>query len=228
MPSKKKKANSIQEKNNVQSRALFPALVSLTLFFWILYRYLFSFSVLFDETFGKAVFFGLPVMIFINSSRNKKIIKAFGRHQLFRGLLRGLAYGGIIGFVGLTFISIKNQSTLISAPVFLADNFWSELFLAILTAFWESIFFFGFIQSVLSEFWLTKNRGKIIFFSSLIFLLFHLPNILLRFSGLDVSFMIFLLYLFGFGQAILFEREENIYPLIITHTVWGMILLIHF
>lgn len=223
-----KKNNIGQEKNSAQPRVLFSALVSLTLSFWILYRYLFNFSVLFDETFGKAVFFGLPVLIFVNSSRNKKIIKALDYQQLFRGLLRGLAYGGIIGFIGLTFISIRNQNTLISAPVFLADSFWFELFLASLTAFWESLFFFGFIQSVLSGFWHQKKRGRIIFFSSLIFLIFHLPNIVLRFSGLDITFMIFLLYLFGFGQAVLFEREKNIYPLIITHTVWGMILLIHF
>ncbi len=228
MLSKKKNSNIVQEKIGAQSKSLFAALVSLTLSFWILYRYLFNFSVLFDETFGKAVFFGLPVLIFVNSSRNKNIVKAFDYQQLFRGLLRGLAYGGIIGFVGLTFISIKNQSTLISAPVFMADNFWFELLLASLTAFWESLFFFGFIQSVLSGFWHKNKRGKIIFFSSLIFLVFHLPNIILRFSGLDATFMIFLLYLFGFGQAMLFEREKNIYPLIITHTVWGMILLIHF
>lgn len=224
----KNKNNKIDaERKKTQTRVLFSALVSLTLSFWILYRYLFNFSVLFDETFGKAIFFGLPVLIFAHASQNKYILRALDLKQLFRGLIRGLAYGGIIGFVGLVFIVIKKQSVLTSAPVFLADNFWFELFLATLTAFWESLFFFGFIQSVLSGFWHKKNKGKIILFSSLTFLVFHLPNIVLRFSGLDASFMIFLLYLFAFGQAVLFEQEKNIYPLIITQTVWGMVLLIH-
>ena len=63
---------------------------------------------------------------------------------------------------------------------------------------------------------------------SLIFLLFHMSNIVLRFSDTAIMMQIILLYLFGLGQAIIFAREKNVYTLILTHTLWGMVLLIHF
>jgi len=161
-------------------------------------------------------------------AKTDAISKALDPRQVLVGLLRGLAYGGIIGFVGVIVIALNRGSSYTSFPVFLADRFWIELLLATFTAFWESVFFFGFVQAVLAHFWKFRGKVKIWGGSSLIFLLFHLPNIMLRFAGLDVTFLIFLMYLFGLGQAILFDQEENIYPLIITHTVWGMILLIHF
>lgn len=208
-----------------QNKTIFFALVVLVFLFWILYRTLFNFPVLFDETIGKAIFFGLPVVIFASVANYNKSSWALRPSHLYPGLLRGLAYGGLIGFFSLIIIAVSTQKTIISAPVFLADQFWSELLLALLTAFWESLFFFGFIQVVLND--LIKAKGRVILLSSLIFLVFHIPNLLLRFSGLDVTFLISLLYMFAFGQAVIFSQEKNIYPLIITHTIWGMILLIH-
>ena len=193
----------------------------------MLYRFLFNFSVLFDEAIGKAIFFGVPILIYISVSKNKKIVESLDQRRLATGLLRGLAYGGILGFLSLLFITIKEQKSFLILPIFFADGFFNELFLSMLTAFWESLFFFGFIQSVLGSF-LKAMSGRTVLLSSLIFLIFHLPNIMLRFVGLDAIFMVFLLFLFGFGQAVIFSQEKNIYPLVMTHAVWGMILLIHF
>jgi hypothetical protein len=218
----KNKKNCISSEQN---KTIFFALVALCFLFWLLYRSLFNFPVLFDETIGKAIFFGLPVLIFASVANYQKSSWALRPSKLFSGLLRGLAYGGLIGFFSLMIITIATQKTIEPIPLFLASSFWGELLLATLTAFWESLFFFGFFQTVLSD--LIKSEGRVILFVSLIFLVFHIPNLLLRFVGLDVTFLIGLLYLFGFGQAVIFSQEKNIYPLIITHTVWGMILLIH-
>ncbi len=223
MPSKIKPAPSAH-----QSILVFLSLTSLTLIFWYLYRFLFNFSVLFDETLGKAVFFGLSVVIYVNVAGGKKISETLSPKFLFRGLLRGVAYAGIFGFVTVTFLTLRNRSAMMVAPLFISNHFWFEFLLATLTAFWESLFFFGFIQTVLTRLLGKESLGRIVLLTSLIFLLFHLPNIVLRFAGLDVSFLIALLYLFGFGQSLLFIKEKNIYPLIVTHAIWGMILLIHY
>ncbi len=222
MPSKSKSAQLSQD----QTKVLFFALVILVFLFWTLYRALFNFPVLFDETIGKAIFFGLPVIIYASIANNGKAAWSLRTTEVFSGLLRGLAYGGIIGFFSLIIISIGTQRAIVPNPVFMADRFWSELLMAAFTSFWESLFFFGFIQTVLGE--LVKAKGRLIFLVSLIFLVFHIPNLLLHFSGIDVTFVIGLMYLFGFGQALIFSREKNIYPLIIVHIVWGMVLLIHF
>lgn len=222
MPSKSKSAQLSRD----QTKVIFFALVALVFLFWTLYRALFNFPVLFDETIGKAIFFGLPVVIYASIANNGKASWSLRASKLFTGLLRGLAYGGLIGFFSLIIISIATQRTIIPAPAFMADRFWTELLLASFTAFWESLFFFGFIQTVLSE--LVKAKGRLLILVSLIFLVFHIPNLLLHFSGIEVTFLIGLIYLFAFGQALIFSQEKNIYPLIITHIVWGMVLLIHF
>ena len=224
MPSKSKPALSARK----QQKTLFLVFFSLTFILWSLYRSLFNFPVEFDETLGKAIFFALPVLIYVNTTKDKAVIKALDPKRLFPGLLRGLAYGGILGFMTILLVAIKKGSIFIPAPVFMADSFWLESFLALMTAFWESLFFFGFVQTVLSSVLKKPGIGKVLLLSSLIFLLFHLPNLVLRFSGLDVSFLVGLLYLFGFGQALIFSQEKSIYPLIMTHTIWGLILMIHF
>ncbi|KUK79101.1 MAG: hypothetical protein XD95_0611 [Microgenomates bacterium 39_7] len=218
--------NNTARSKKKQTQFVFLSLVALAFLFWALYRFIFNFSVLFDETIGKAIFFGVPVIIYATVAKCDGIASALRPSKLFPGLLRGLAYGGIIGFLSLMIIYVVTGKSISSWPAFMADLFWMEFLLAVFTAFWESLFFFGFIQTTLGTF--IKAKGRVILFTSLIFLLFHLPNLLLQFSGLDVTFLVALICLFGFGQALIFNQEENIYPLIITHTVWGMVLLIHF
>jgi hypothetical protein len=209
-------------------QTIFVSVLVLSAVLWFLYRGLFNFPVIFDETLGKLIFFALPVWIYIHVTRDKKILKGLVPTKLPAGLLRGLAFGGLFGFVAVVLAAFKHEGPVIEVPVFLADRFWYEWFLAILTAFWESLFFFGFVQTVLkNEFKELKVKQRLLLVS-LIFLLFHLPNIVLRFSGVSISLQVLLLYLFALGQAIIFNQDENLYTLIMTHTIWGMVLLIHF
>lgn len=223
MPSKSK-LNSVV---TASPRVLFLTLICVSFLVWIFYRSLFNFSVLFDESLGKAVFFGLPILIYVNCTQDKKILSAFKPSNFFPGLLRGLAYGGLLGFVVAIASLLKSDQGIVAVPVFVIDRFWYEFLLALLTAFWESLFFFGFIQVVVGSVFKKLKQFDQILLVGLIFLLFHLPNIVLRFGGLDVTFLILLLYLFGLGQAIIFAKEKNIYTIIMTHAIWGLALLIH-
>ena len=62
---------------------------------------------------------------------------------------------------------------------------------------------------------------------SFIFLLFHIPNALLRFDMSLVAGQLFLLFFFGLGQAYLFARTRNLYSLMLSQAIWGMVLLVH-
>ena len=222
-----------KSKSIANSASLFTALLVLSLFLWFIYRSIFSFSVLFDETIGKALFFGLPILIFVNMTGNKEIAKSMSLSKIKPGLLRGLAFGGLFGFVGVIFSFIMKGylmtgGPVMKAPVFTLDEFWWEALLALLTSFWETLFFFVFIQQALNQELKEVKQWQRLLLVALIFFLFHIPNSILRFGGSAVLMQLWLMFLFGLGQALLFENYKNAYTLILTQTIWGLVLLVHF
>ena len=155
------------------------------------------------------------------------MINTVDANHLQPGLWMGLAVGGIFGFAG-TFASLIRDGVVIqAAPVFAADGFWWEFILAMLTGFWESLFFFSWVMIVIMEKlknWPLMNQAML---TAFIFLAFHIPNTLLRYPLEMVGGQLFLLFFFALGQALLFARVKNIYALTMSHAIWGMVLLIH-
>lgn len=223
MPLRKNKKKTIAQKNYF----IFSPLLSLVLLLWILYRSLFTFPVYFDEIIGKAIFFGVPVWLFILISNLKKISQTFALSKLKRGLILGLAVGGIYGFVTVIIGLAGSNQKIQPAYYFMADQFWWEFLLALFTAFWETLFFYSFVYITIQAIYSHWSLFKQVLMVALIFLVFHLPNIFLRFSGLNILSQIFLLFLFAIGQGLLFENEKNAYALVLSHAIWGMVLLIH-
>jgi len=217
MPSKRKSADHL----------IFWPLVILTLIIWFFYRSIFQFPVWFDEIIGKAIFFGLPVWVYLQLTRSGQIVETLAPTKINSGLLLGIAIGGLYGFAGLIMGALNAGGRMLLVPLFLSTQFWWEFFLALMTAMWETLFFFSFIMTVIRE----KGRywplaGQVIL-TALIFFVFHLPNSLLRFTGPALMTQLLLMFLFGLGQALLFARWRNFYTLVISHAVWGMALLIH-
>ncbi len=224
---KKSKLNTDPE-SRTQPQTVFISIIFLSLILWYLYRGLFVFPVIFDETVGKLIFFGLPVWIYATITHKNHILESLSSTKLFSGLLRGLVFGGLFGFTAVIFAAISHGGPIIAVPLFVADQFWLELLQAALTAFWESLFFFAFIQTTLTTFFDHLIISKKLLLVALIFLVFHMPNIVLRFTGVAVVVQVLLLFSFALGQALLFEKNKNVYLLIMTHTVWGLVLLLHF
>ena len=217
-----------KSKTALNSFSLFAALLVLSLFLWFIYRSIFSFPVIFDETIGKALFFGLPILIFVNMTSDETVAESISLPKIKPGLMKGLAFGGLFGFVGVTTSYLMRGGPVIKAPVFVLDEFWWEFLLALLTSFWETMFFFVFIQQFINKELKEIKLWQRILLVAFIFLLFHVPNSVLRFGGTAVFMQLFLMFLFGVGQALLFENYRNAYTLILTQTMWGMVLLVHF
>ena len=222
MPSKPKTQPSSLQQNKV----FFP-LVWFTLIIWLIYRMIFKFPIWFDETIGKAIFFGFPVWVYLSITRSNKIVAAMMPAKLYKGLLLGLAVGGLMGFAGslLKIFSLGNGVK--EAYLFAAPGFWWEFFLSLMTGFWESLFFFGWIMTVIMEKYKAKSLIFQVLLTATIFMIFHLPNTVLRFSPEMIIPQAFLMFLFGLGQALLFYRWKNIYALTVSHAIWGMVLLMH-
>jgi gas vesicle protein len=222
--SSRKKNNSPSAYPKAASIAFFPV-VTLIFILWMLYRSLFAFPVWFDESIGKALFFGVPVWLFVTMTRNKEIVDSFAPGRLYKGLLLGVAIGGVFGFVA-AILSVFSKGTLLQAtPLFAAPEFWGEFVLAICTAFWETLVFYSFAMTMIRAKYPKWSLTKQAVLTSIIFVLFHIPNTFLRFEIGAVSGVIFLLFLFAFGQAYLFAARKNAYALVLSHAIWGLVLL---
>lgn len=211
---------------------VFYPLLFLTLTLWILYRVLFQFPVWFDEVLGKALFFGLPVWIYATIAGAHSITAGFGLRKLQPGVLLGLAVGGIFGFSTSLLMIFTRGGQVEAALLFTQDRFWSEFILALFTAFWETLLFFNFILTVAQEKYTEWSDAQHAIFAAVIFLLFHIPNTVLRFAnGPQAAQTIFvqfaILFLFALGQAYLYIGRRNSYALVLSHALWGMVLLVN-
>jgi len=226
MPSRRTKTKQPRKNPPISTVAFLP-LLFLSFVFWFLYRTLFDFPVWFDESVGKTVFFGLPVWLYILVSGQREIADTFASYKVKRGLMMGIAVGGMYGFLA-AFLAVWQKGVVMPAFPFYSEAFWYEFFWAMITGFWESLFFFSFVFMATRAAFKKWSLTKQVLFVAAVFLFFHLPNIILRFEGINVLYQIFLLGLFALGQALLFYVEENGYTLVISQALWGMVLLLHF
>lgn len=224
MPSRKRRTSVSRSTAN----AVFYPFVVLTLLLWVLYRGLFHYPVWFDETLGKAIFFALPVWLYITSTNSRDITESFASYKFQPGLLAGVALGGTYGFAASLLSVILHKSQVVAVLLFASPEFWWEFFLALMTGFWESLFFFSFVMTGVMEKHKNWSLLQQVFWTATIFLIFHLPNTILRFPGFAaIVSQVILLFAFACGQAFIFTRTRNLYTLVISHAIWGMVLLIH-
>lgn len=225
MPSKRKQTTSSSTKSQALI-AFYPILV-LTFILWVLYRTLFNFPVWFDEIFGKALFFGFPVWLYITISGSNSIQDSFAAYRLQSGLLLGLAVGGIFGFT-TSLLSLFQQGRVIEqAWLFSSEIFWQEFSLAVFTAFWETVLFYSFVMTVIQQKYPKWTVWKQALLTAGIFVLFHIPQLFMQLDPMVAFGQLFILLLFAIGQAYLYEARHNGYALVLSHAIWGMVLLTH-
>lgn len=234
MPSKKRRQPAQKKKKQVSPRGyqashlgFFPFL-TLVFVAWVLYRSFFSFPTWFDETLGKAVFFGFPVWLYVMMSRSKSIPDTFAVYKLKTGLFLGIAVGGVFGFAASIFSLLMRGGVVEGAWLFTSEVFWREFILAMMTGFWETLLFFSLVQVVIQEKFVRWSVLHQVVLVALIFTVFHLPNIILRYEPYQVAGQIMLMILFALGQGFLFASRKNAYALVLSHAIWGMVLLVQF
>lgn len=212
------------------SQALFVPLLTLTFIVWAIYRLYLPFPVWFDEIIAKAIFFGFPVWIYISATGSDEIPDTFAPGLLQPGLLLGVAVGGVFGFASAILGLLQGSGVVQAAPLFVSNLFWWQFFLALMTGFWETLFFFSWIMTAIVKRFANWPLVNQVILTAAIFLVFHVPNILVRFSEMGfmaVAAQMVLLFFFAVGQAVLFSRWRNLYALTLSHAIWGMVLYVH-
>ena len=198
----------------------------LTFLIWLIYRLFFRFPEWFDEAVVKAVVFGVPAWIYAKELKNSSSKLGLTQKSFWRGMFAGLLLGGFYQFVVILGLRLRGdsgmQQLLLSSPVF-----WKVFFIAVLTAWWESLFFFGYVLNRLLE--RTKNVEMLaVGLAIIVFLVFHAPlRIMLVGSSQELVGQLIILGIFAAGQAILFLRTRSLYAVTISHALWGLVFMIY-
>jgi len=189
-----------------------------------MYRQLALFPEWFDEIIAKGIVFGIPSIVYARSAIRGAEKLGIASSRFWPGLYLGLLVGGIYGFVGVA-RSLTGGTHVEPSMLFSSSAFWFQFFLAMMTAWWESVFFFGFMMNALQDEYHLPEIPALIG-AVLVFLVFHAPLriMLTGFTSLTVA-QLSLLALFAVGQAILFMRTKSVYAVTISHALWGMVLM---
>lgn len=194
---------------------------------WMAYRSFTQFPVVFDEGIAKAIVFGVPVFWLAAQSPFMACEMGLDPRRMLPGLYLGVAIGGLYGFTAaLTQVLAGRLVT--SASLYLTGEFWWLAFLAFLTAWWESLFFFGlpvqFLRSTAA--WISDSMMG--FFVVVLFLLFHAPLRILV-TGPNPGFIVqmSILTLFAMGQFLIYTRTKNMYVIVLSHLFWGLTIEIY-
>ncbi|HAV15076.1 MAG TPA: hypothetical protein DCX25_01990 [Candidatus Pacebacteria bacterium] len=193
---------------------------------WALYRILFHFPEWVDEGIAKALVFGIPVWLYCRSHRRGEDRLGLSNKHFWPGMFLGLLIGGLYQFLAIT-VLITKGGVVASNSVLNSPMFGYIFFLALLTAWWETLFFFGYVLNVFYDA-VGKREIPAVFAALCIFLLFHAP---LRFIESGFSLIAWqhlaLLGVFAVGQAILYFRSKSVYAVTISHAMWGLMLLVY-
>lgn len=213
-----------ETRSTTKLSTLFASLIAGSFIVLLLYRTFINQPVWFDEIFFKSVLFGGPVWIYAWKSRRSPYFFGFEKDRFWIGAFNGLAIGGVFSFIALVASAVEKGQVLVPY-LFNSPSFWSQFGLAFATAWWESLFFYGLVLSVLADRF--KNEWISCGVATLIFLLFHAPVLILRGGWASGAEGLALLAFFAFGQAILFLRTRSISSVIVSHAFWGMALLVY-
>lgn len=189
---------------------------------WVFYRLFFHLPLWFEELFLKGIVFGGPVFLVTLAERRRFEALGLTLTGLFPATYLGILLGMALTTVGLVANVVRHGGEVIFSPYGLTSGTigWF-LILALVTAFWEELFFCGWLLSRLmrrfgSE-WVSVGVMAVGFG------FIHLPALVL--SGLgwtEVGLSLWLLLTLGFANGVLMLRVRNLAAPILAHALWGV------
>lgn len=206
------------------------AVYSVIFIFWGLYRLLLRLPIFIEELLIKPLVYVPPALSVVEQERGarKGRLKVFGFRKsglflsIYFGLTLGVSFFLAVGLGGLIF----SGSEVLKISQFSLLGVLHLLAVSLATAFWEQFIFSGFF---LLRFWrIFKDEWLSATLTAILFTLLHLPIILLdsSFYLLLILIQLVLLFMVGFGNAILMLRTRNIMAPILSHAFWALALQI--
>lgn len=208
----------------MRKKKIFPILI-LWVFIallWCLYRYFFRFPEWIDELVFKPLVFLLPVFWFVKF-KEKKTGRSLGltKTALMKSVLVGLGLGLFFCLEGVLTSWFKNKELIFNPKELSIGGIFGMGFISLITGFSEEILNRGFLMNRFWELW--KSEVLANFFSSILFLLLHLPMAVLVFNykGRDLFDYGLLIFVLGITDGFVFGRTRNVLAPTITHALWN-------
>jgi hypothetical protein len=188
---------------------------------WGIYRWLSPFSLWFEELVLKGLVFGLPA-VWMGIRRHGWSLVSMGltSQRLFKSVYLGLGLGLSLGLVGELGNYFRYGQIQFSDYGLTSEMVGGFLLLALVTAFWEGLFFYGYalqmINTVSSELVSITTIG-------FLYMLIHIPGQLhQQLTGGEMIKALILLLTLGIANSILMLRMKNLAAPILTQVVWGV------
>lgn len=198
---------------------------------WTGYRLIGGFPEWVEEVFLKGLIFGTPVIWELNRRAIKHAEFGLGNQRFWLGMYLGLGLGAL--YLTAAYASNVLRGVVMQpVQLYLAERFWNIFVISIFTSWWETLLFWGYGWTTLNHLFSKISPEDAGFnatiWSSIVFIIFHLPLIFITQGFGKVSaFAVVAISLFAFGQAIVYWKTRNLYTLTISHLLWGMMLLVY-
>lgn len=191
---------------------------------WALYRYFFRFPEWVDEFLVKPAVFIAPIVWYVTSIEKRNLSSlGLSTKGIFKNLYIGFGFGFLFALEGFVSNAIKYKSIQI-APLdaFTQYGLGMMLLLSLATAISEEILSRGFVFTRLLE----AKRG--IWFSAtvstLLFVLLHVPILVLSLKLQGASLILFFVtdFILGFANSLLLFNTGSLVAPILIHVFWNM------
>ncbi len=198
------------------------------LLIWGFYRLIFRFPESVEELVLKPLVFLLPVVLRIRTDGKTWAERLNSIGITWKNLFAALAFGLSLGVFYL-FVGRMGQLFRFGASAPYGntpDNPVSVLILALATALSEEILFVGYFLPRLSKLW--KDEWKVALAVAIAFASLHVPILIFHYrfpAGLVVG-QFLLTFVLGFGNSVLMLRLKNVVAPILSHTLWGIAVLL--
>lgn len=225
--------SSVQEKwfwwrHRGQLRA-WHELLSVYIAVWLIwggYRLFSPLPVVMEEILLKGLVFGGVVYV-AGVRRHGLSLRDLGLRvdNLFQSVYLGLGLGMVLAIVGQMANVLRHGGMMLNDQGLTSDMVGGFLLLALVTAFWEGLFFYGFL---LQRLVLVTSEITAVSIIGLMYTLLHVPVLLMTdgLGGGEVLKALLLLLTLGISNSILMLRMRNLAAPILSQVVWGVTLFL--
>ncbi len=191
---------------------------------WALYRYFFRLPEWADEFIFKPLIFVVPVLWYVRV-KEKAALSSLGltTKDLFTSIYIGLGFGFVFALEGLAANAIKyGKLTIMPISAFTHYGMGTLLLLSLATAVTEEILSRGFVFTRFIQ--AKKGLPYASLVSTLMFVLLHVPILVLSLKLQGMALLLFFItdFVLGFANSLLLYNTGSLVAPILVHVFWNM------
>lgn len=191
---------------------------------WAIYRYFFRLPEWADEFIFKPLVFVVPVLWYVRKIEKARLESlGLSGKDLFTSIYIGLGFGFVFALEGLAANAIKyGKLTIMPIAAYSQYGMVTLLLLSLATAVSEEILSRGFVFNRLLK--ASKNLPYASIISTLMFVLLHIPILVLSLKLHGMALVLFFVtdFVLGMANSLLLYNTGSLVAPILVHIFWNM------